>query len=198
METYAHQNKCAVPESCIYWFCHHHKRCLLHEHVERNIPKVEVTPTPIFGFFSRNTKPEKRRKKSGKKVIELPQQPTPITIDNFFIRTSGVYDEIQSIPEGFHCFFRSKGSAYWTNEFKTHVVRVSDHWGFNIRFCAWFLKENHNGTYDRISSFKWKKIKGKENRIGIIHISNFSINGKVSRQPKSKDWKYKTVSRWPE
>lgn len=195
MEGYAHQNKCAIPESCTYWFCHHHKRCLLHEHVERNEVKEVKKSEPIFNYFSPFVKNKKKTVNKARviKVIELPEQPTPITVENFFIRTKAVYDEIQTIPEGFHCFFRSKGSAYWTNQEKTHIVRESDHWGFNIRYCAWYLKQDPQGTYKMISSFKWKKLNGNSKRIGIVHISNFSVNETVTRQPRQK-----ITSRWPE
>lgn len=187
--------KCQVPESCTYWFCHHHQKCLLHEHVQRNEPKELDSFHPVFNYFS---PVQKKKNRSHRKPIELPEQPLPISIDNFFIRTRGVYDELKIIPNDFKSFFKSRGSEYFTNDDKTHIIRVSDHWGFNIRFCAWFLKETPTGTYDKISSFKWKKNKGGGKRIGIIHISNFSVNGQVTRQPKPKDWKYKTESRWPE
>lgn len=198
MESYASQNKCALPESCTYWFCHHHKKCLLHEHVQRNERKEEKKLDPVFNFFAPFVKKPTTKKIIEKKAIEWPEQPLPITIDNFFIRTWGVFNELKALPVGYKNFFESRGSEYFTNEDKTKIVRVSDHWGFNIRFCAWFLKEVGQTKFEKISSWRWKKKKGSDKRIGIITISNFNINNWVTVQPKQKDWKYKTESRWPE
>ncbi len=63
--------KCAIPESCTYWFCHHHQKCLLHEHIERNKPKEQPISRPVFGFFNEKIKPKKKKKKFGNKVPNI-------------------------------------------------------------------------------------------------------------------------------
>lgn len=102
---------------------------------------------------------------------DIPIQTTPITIDNFFIASKGTFKELQSIPSGFTKFFTSKKSIYYSNEEKTELVRVSDHWGYRIRFCAWHLE-----GYKKISSWDWKKKIGNEMRIGIILYSDLEVN----------------------
>ncbi|HTB99871.1 MAG TPA: hypothetical protein VK705_04255 [Ferruginibacter sp.] len=102
---------------------------------------------------------------------KVPIQPLPITIDNFFVRTTGVFKEIEFIPVGYVGFFNSKESAYYHSPDKDKIVRVSNHWGFSIRFCAWFLD-----GYEKESSFKWGKNNGKQMRIGIISINELKPN----------------------
>lgn len=165
------ESKCIMPENCTFWFCHHHKKCLLHEHVEKNNTPVKSKPT--LSQIARNNV----RKTKVISFKDKPTQPTPITIDNFFIRTKGVFREIKEVPYGYKSIFKSKKSEYFTNEEKTKIVRISDHWGFKIRFCAWHLQSNPEGSYEKMSSFKWSRINGKKCfKIGIIHISDLSVN----------------------
>lgn len=108
------------------------------------------------------------RKKYNK---EIPVQPIPITIENFFICTYGIFTEIEIIPDGFEKFFKSKESSYYTNADKSIVIRSSNHWGHMIKFCSWHLK-----GYEQGSSYQWQKKYGKGQRLGIINISEFKIN----------------------
>ncbi len=112
---------------------------------------------------------------------ESPIQTLPITIDNFFVSTYGVFEELTSIPNNFELFFNSKESKYYSNSEKTQIVRVSNHWGYRIRFCSWMLKGYREG-----SSFRWQKENGKQHRIGIISISDFKVNP-AFRRGKSAD-----------
>lgn len=108
------------------------------------------------------------RKKYNK---EIPIQSTPITIENFFICTYGVFIEIKIIPDGFEKFFKSKESSYYTNADKSILIRSSNHWGHMIKFCSWYLK-----GYGKESSYRWQKKHGKGQKFGIINISEFKIN----------------------
>lgn len=119
-------------------------------------------------------------KHSSKPKKNVPVQTLPITIDNFFIASKGVFEEIEAIPEGFTKFFSSKSSEYFCNDEKKILIRRSDHWGSNIRFCAWFL----NGQKHECS-WKWQDKYGKGKRIGSILFSDLIINNAF--QPRKKD-----------
>jgi hypothetical protein len=110
-----------------------------------------------------------------------PVQPTPITIDNFFISTKGVFTELIEMPEGFTIFFNSKESKYYSNEDKTQLIRISNHWGYGIKYCSWLLK-----GYKAEVAWKWKKSNGKHDRIGIISISNLKVNPAFYDKNKNK------------
>lgn len=94
-----------------------------------------------------------------------------ITIDNFFVKSKGNFIELKSIPENFEKFFDSKTSTYYTNNNKDVLIRVSDHWGENIRFCSWFLI-----GYEKFACWKWKKKYGSEMKIGLINICDLKYN----------------------
>jgi hypothetical protein len=125
---------------------------------ERNLKKKELK--------------SKTKRVSEKPKVNLLEQPLPITINNFFIRTKGDFKEIQKIPDNYSLFFKSKGSEYYTNKQKTRVIRISDHWGKGIKNCAWYLE-----GYDRINCGIWKKAIENPVKIGIINIENLEING---------------------
>ncbi|HET8736196.1 MAG TPA: hypothetical protein VFM69_06335 [Pricia sp.] len=111
-------------------------------------------------------------KKGPKPKKKAPVQGMPITIDNFFVNTFGEFEEIESVPDGFTLFFRSRGSRYYTGQNKDVLVRVSDHWGWGIRFCNWYLKgfaKKHCGG--------WKNLcPDRTTRIGKIHYSDMKPN----------------------
>ena len=111
-----------------------------------------------------------------------------ITIENFYLQTKGVFYRIDEVPEGYFSIFRSKGSEYFTNIAKTKVVRVSDHWGYFIKNCDWFLRMRPNESIRRMSSFAFsKKYEGKK-FIGIIDLNDLSHNDHSSRpQLKKKE-----------
>lgn len=117
------------------------------------------------------TKREKKRIKI-QGVIEqrVAQGITSITIDNFFLASSGVFTEVKEIPEGFNVFFTSKSSTYFTNENKTILIRKSDHWGSRIRSCHWYL----NG-YKKGLSKKWKTYAGTKQKFGMIAFSDMKF-----------------------
>jgi len=148
------------------------------------------------------SKPLKKKANFNHKRTDLPEQPLPITIENFFIRTKAVFQKIDSIPAGYKSFFKSKGSEYFTNEDKSIVIRVSDHWGYKIRFCNWFLKMEYGGSYEQISSFKWSKIHSRQKFIGKCRIADFS----PAKRTPFKGSSLQTIeklsginnSRWPE
>lgn len=92
-----------------------------------------------------------------------------LDLSNFWDASAGTWTEIDSIPEGFSKFAGGgkQTSEYYTNNEKTTVVRVSDHWGSGIRECNWYLS-----GYKRNNSFNWPHICGEKRvRIGIIDIS---------------------------
>lgn len=126
--------------------------------------------------------------------IDIPIQETPITVDNFFIRSKGWFVELQEIPKDFNLFFSSKKSSYYTNTEQTELIRVSDHWGRNINFCAWYLI-----GYEPISAYKWRKEYGKGPRIGKICFSEFFVNNHFRRKQlhrkKREGVSYETVSK---
>lgn len=115
-------------------------------------------------------KPKKQKIKVTK-TDGIPIQELPITVDNFFIASQGYFVELLVIPPAFKSFFKSKGSEYFTNEEKTELIRVSDHWGYNIRFCAWHLK-----GYPKVTSWKWQKQFTKAKRIGLIKFTELNPN----------------------
>lgn len=177
-------DQCKIIGACGYWFCNYHRRCLLSE------PPIFKSTTTYDKFIpqSQSVLRKKRNKGLGskkEKKIEsmlikkgIPLTILPVTIDNFYLTTYGIFNEINAIPPDFKSFFKSKGSEYFTNEEKTHLIRVSDHWGMYIRYCDWFLKVGEH--VERISSFKWTKKYGKGNlRIGIIKYSDLTINNRI-------------------
>lgn len=145
-------------------------------------------PVIIKSLKAKITKTKAELSIKPKKNKEIPFQPTPINIDNFFISTMGVFTEMERIPDGFTMFFQSKGSQYYCDDKKRFLVRVSDHWGHGIRFCSWHLK-----GYPKIISWRWQKQFGKHNRIGFIRIDELEINKAYT--PRLK--KYEPTSRHP-
>jgi len=127
---------------------------------KKNIVVIEnriITPPPV----------KKRRiTLNNKKKIIVPDQPLPITWENFFIATRGTFDEIENMPNGFESFFKFKGSVYFINKDKSVLVRKSDHWGSRIRYCNWFLK-----GYGFQHCSAWKK-QEEPVKIGIIKIAD--------------------------
>jgi hypothetical protein len=120
------------------------------------------------------TPPPKKNKKvklitKNKKEINIPEQPLPINWENFFLATKGTFEEISKIPNGFSSFFKSKGSEYFINEDKTILIRESDHWGFGIRYCNWYLK-----GYGFEHCGNWKKKIDEPLKIGKINIIELS------------------------
>lgn len=120
-------------------------------------------------------------------------EPTPVTIDNFFLATVGTFERIEKIPEGFIQFFKSKGSVYYTNEAKDTLVRASDHWGSGIRYCNWYIK-----GIDPFPSMWWQKNMGKRKVIGIIKYADMvDIRGAADFKHKIKRVRKEPESRWP-
>lgn len=117
------------------------------------------------------TVPRKREKKARepikiKKRLGIVTNEIPVNIENFFIATVGEFKQLSGVTGMFNLFFQSKGSQYFTNEAKDTLIRKSDHWGYDIRFCHWFLS-----GYKRESSWKWIKKYGNEKRCGIIKFT---------------------------
>ena len=106
-------------------------------------------------------------KEKTKKETEAPIQPLPITWENFFMATKGIFDEIDYIPYGFESFYKSKGSEYFINEDKTQLVRKSNHWGYGIKYCNWYLK-----GYGFRYCASWSKLVDNPLKTGIIKIGN--------------------------
>ena len=61
-----------------------------------------------------------------------------ITKDNFFIKSTGYFKEIKEVPNDYEFIFKSKSSAYYVNKDKTKLVRVSDHWGVELKSVLGF------------------------------------------------------------
>lgn len=134
-----------------------------------------ITPPPI------KVKKLKVKLKNSKKEKIVPEQPLPITWENFFIATKGAFEEIEFIPNSFESFFKSKGSEYFINDEKDKLVRKSDHWGFGIRYCNWYLK-----GYGFTHCGSWKKNQDEPLKIGLINISELL----PSFKPKKKRFQY--------
>lgn len=93
---------------------------------------------------------------------------TSLDITNFWDASVGIWTEISKVPENFVCFAKSKKSAYYTNDSKDTIVRVSDHWGSGVRQCNWYLSGHVMNN-----SFLWKKRMGDSSvKIGLIKISD--------------------------
>jgi len=93
-----------------------------------------------------------------------------ININNFFVVSLGFWDEISQVPKGFTCFFQSRGSSYYTNKDNTKLVRKSNHWGWGIKKCTWFIKGyemNHCGD--------WQQNVPNPMRIAIIDYKDLSL-----------------------
>lgn len=140
---------------------------------EHICPLCKATP---YGSIADQLSKEKSKKvkKHKSKREQVPEQPTPITVENFFVASFGVWKEIYKIPNGFSKFFESKGSEYYRNTDGSEIVRKSDHWGSRIRFCTW-----HLDGYKKVPCFKWNSLYGKEPKIGIISISDFETHIKT-------------------
>lgn len=157
---------------------------LFADHTARVIDVKPVKKKDFSERFAPYEPVQKERERSARHTIDPSEK---ITVDNFFKQTKGVFDQIKEIPSGFIQIFKSKGSEYYTNDAKTHIVRVSDHWGWFIRDCDWFLKMDANKKVKRMSSFGWSKKFNKQKSIGIIHISNLIYNNHELRpKPKPK------------
>lgn len=158
-------SSCNNPSICEYWFCNTKEKCLLDKQ----------SSTPL-----RFKKPKKAKEKiilKPKYETEKPLQPLPITWENFFLATKGEFDEIFEIPNNYESIFKSKGSEYFINDEKTILIRKSDHWGFGIRNCHWYLK-----GYPRLHCGTWQKKQEQPLKIGIIKISEL----KEAIKPKKK------------
>lgn len=117
----------------------------------------------------------------------IPDQPIPINADNFFVRTRGVWDLIVVVPDEYIQIFKSKKSVYWRSPDGAYLIRKSDHWGWGIRFCDWFLKFDPESGYNhKISASQFRKIHHGQFFIGKIHIHNLTPN-------KAKHKKYKNI-----
>ena len=155
---------------------------------EHICPLCKATP---YGSIADQLSKEKSKKvkKSKSQREQVPEQPTPITIDNFFVASFGVWKEIEEIPTGFSKFFKSKGSEYYRNTDGSKVVRKSDHWGSRIRFCTWYLY-----GYKKLPCFRWNAEYGKDYKIGIISINEFEIHQKqVQNTTKIKTRSFKPI-----
>ena len=141
---------------------------------ESFVPNTKLTQQQIIANVKEQRKKNKVvavvKKEKTKKV--KPIQPLPITIENFFIATSGVFEELQEIPIDFEKFFASKGSEYYTNKDKTELIRVSDHWGYAIRFCSWHLR-----GYKYMFCGRWAKKVDQPKKIGIISFTDLTDGG---------------------
>ena len=101
------------------------------------------------------------------------EQPMPINHSNFHIATVGQFHPIEEIPDRFRMVYKSKGSEYYLSEDHLELIRKSDHWGYGISQCKWFL----NG-YDKIHCGRWHKLK-IGTKIGIIRFEDLHPNKKA-------------------
>lgn len=62
---------------------------------------------------------------------------TTTTTENFFEATAAVFD-ICETPDRTPDFVSGSGSAYWYEN--GGVVRCSDHWGYGIASCNWWIR----------------------------------------------------------
>lgn len=118
-------------------------------------------------------KPTKEKSLYTERLSSNGVQPMPITCDNFHIATQGVFSELKEIPDTFERFYKSKSSEYLINKDKTHIIRISDHWGFGIKNCSWFIK-----GYPKMHCGTWLKKTLNPNKSGIIKIANLKPNKK--------------------
>lgn len=87
-----------------------------------------------------------------------------VTHENYHLASEGTFKQIFEIPEGFDVVFKSKGSKYYVDKDDTQLIRVSDHWGYNIKHCNWFLE-----GYNKMPCGLWKNTYGE--KIGIINFN---------------------------
>jgi len=136
--------------------------------------KLDLIKSGIFNEPIIDIKKQVYKKPTKVNENKIVQQPLPITINNFFIRTKGTFKEIKTVPISYLRFFKSKGSEYYTNNERTKIVRVSDHWGSSIKLCTWYLE-----SYDKINCGKWKKTIINPIKIGIIDVKDLKINKNI-------------------
>ena len=144
-------------------------------HKLSNVVKDILERSPLWAIIPIGVKSNKSKKVAKKpKSIAKPKkvvQPLPITIDNFFISTYGVFKEIEEIPKEYYSFFKSTGSEYFRTIKGDVVIRKSDHWGNGINNCSWFLEGHPIG-----SSWEWKKNMDDPIKIGMIEIWDLKPN----------------------
>lgn len=80
---------------------------------------------------------------SSKKTASVERKFGP---DNFYQDTEVDYQEIGERPLGDPDYTSDSGSEYW--HFPEGVVRGSNHWGYGIGGCHWYLDGNSRQTYD--------------------------------------------------
>lgn len=95
---------------------------------------------------------KKEKNNSNLFATQKPKQPTPITKDNFHIATYGWWQEIPELIEGYELIHKSKGSAYWASPCGEILIRKSDHWGYQIKYCDWFIK-----GYKKMHCTHWRR-----------------------------------------
>lgn len=100
-------------------------------------------------------------------LSEPPNQTTPITWENFFIASKGMFTEVEEIPKNFTPLHKSRGSEYFISYDKKVLIRRSNHWGYGIRFCNWYLK-----GYGYDSCRRWKKNVDSPCKIGRVNIND--------------------------
>ena len=100
-----------------------------------------------------------------------PIQPCPITMDNFYLNTTGTFTEVRKVLDGFELFFESKESKYYIDSSKALLLRESNHWGSGIRFCNWYLKGR-----PKIPCWKWVKRYSSDVLYGVIAFNQFKPN----------------------
>ena len=151
------------------------KLLLIHKKIEEGEYFHQNYSLKQFEEVKNNFKLKKSKNKKRQRKLKLnityPIQPTPITINNFFISTKGLFNEISEIHLGFESFFKSKNSEYFTNSDRTILIRKSNHWGFRIKNCDWHLK-----GYGLVSCGRFSKENQNSFKIGIIKYSDLKVN----------------------
>ena len=70
------------------------------------------------------------------------------TSRNYYMGTEAIFDRCER-PNRPADYVSESGSAYWYGD--DGVIRESDHWGYEVASCNWYLGEN-----DGMSAWAWE------------------------------------------
>lgn len=83
--------------------------------------------------------------------------------DNFYIETEANFAEVEDRPQGAPDYTSESGSEYWY--FPDGVIRGSDHWGYGVGGCNWYLDGINRQMYggELYGYARWSDFENTEN-----------------------------------
>ena len=83
--------------------------------------------------------------------------------DNFYIETEANFAEVEDRPQGAPDYTSESGSEYWY--FPDGVIRGSDHWGYGVGRCNWYLDGINRQMYggELYGYARWSDFENTEN-----------------------------------